>query len=452
MSKISLSECVDLEHALEKTIRTGPRFVDTQRLALLLGPDRVELAERMVQVPGNELKLVGRGMQIDNVVLPHGQEAIHRADPDGHGHEPREFLDLQVRLKLLGEFRIVGVGHELAEGDHASCFLVGDGCLGIIRLLIGLPIVPHVFKHFLRHRLEDRAFLRAEPILGKVVVDVLDQRIKSEELVVVPTRHCHVDLGIGRARRRHAGVAKEPIGQHFVHPTGVGDVAVKVELAHAMELAAGEAFVQIHFQGTLEGTAGLQKRPIALVTHRHVAQYLTVEVQVGPHRGEVHPHHRHNPVSLPFGCSKIHSWHRVRWRSATRRSHSRRRAKPSGRCHGHIQAFPDTVVIQRADVFHIPSVEPTTPQRQELLGRQLPILVRVSLHHKHGGNEHAWPKSAGTQGSAWPRWPRRCSGPTRSTGHTRRSRTRRWSAQGPESTARHRPTRHRPTRHRPTEG
>ena len=55
--QVETFEFVHLVHALEKQDLSGPRLVDTQVLALLRSSNRIELAEGVVEVPGQELEL-----------------------------------------------------------------------------------------------------------------------------------------------------------------------------------------------------------------------------------------------------------------------------------------------------------------------------------------------------------------------------------------------------------
>src|SRR6266567_304456 len=62
--QIKLLERGDLEHAFEESILALPRLLNAQVFALLLGAPHPELAERVVEVPRDKLKLMGLGKEI----------------------------------------------------------------------------------------------------------------------------------------------------------------------------------------------------------------------------------------------------------------------------------------------------------------------------------------------------------------------------------------------------
>src|SRR6266542_1172825 len=95
LRQVNLLERVHFEYPLQEPVLPAPRSMDAQALALILAAHHTELTERMVQVPGHELKFPSFGMQIDVVVLARAQDAVHGGKPYRHGHETGEFIEIK---------------------------------------------------------------------------------------------------------------------------------------------------------------------------------------------------------------------------------------------------------------------------------------------------------------------------------------------------------------------
>src|SRR5206468_4575582 len=150
-------ERLDFENAIQESVLPSPRPMDAQVFALFLAAHHAELSERVVEVPGHELKLPGLRMEIDIVVLTRAQNAIHRGKPNRDGHEAREFLEVEIIAHLGGEFRIAGRRDQFAEIDYPLLLFGRQVRLGIVGLIVVLPIVTQGRKRVRCDRLEDRS-------------------------------------------------------------------------------------------------------------------------------------------------------------------------------------------------------------------------------------------------------------------------------------------------------
>ena len=144
--------------------------------------------------------------------------------------------------------------------------------LGVVDLRVSPPVVPQVLEQGRRDRLEDRAFLGAEARLGPAVIGILDDGIQAQVVVSVDARRTDLNPRVSAAGSRHPGVAVERIRQRLVHPRGVRDVVVQVDLAHTGELLTGDEFVEVHLERLLVGHARAHEGAVALVAHGDVGQ------------------------------------------------------------------------------------------------------------------------------------------------------------------------------------
>ena len=134
--EVEFLEGLDFEDAFEETVLAAPGMLDAHGLALLLRARHRELPEGVVQVPGQELELVGDRMKIDVIVLPRAQDAVHRGEPDRDGHEARELLHVQKAAELRREVRVRRTGDQLREVEHAVLGVFGEVGLGIVDLVV----------------------------------------------------------------------------------------------------------------------------------------------------------------------------------------------------------------------------------------------------------------------------------------------------------------------------
>ena len=303
LREVEVLERIGFEHAFQKPVRPAPRSVDVEVLALFLAAHHAELSERVVQVPRDELELLRPGPQIGVIILPRPENAVHGREPDRDRHETREFVEVKIIAEFGGKFRIVRVADQFAELNQALFLFVRQVRFRIIRLLVVAPVVAQIGERIGCHRLEERAFPGGKPLLDEVVVHVLDQRVKAEVFFVKLAGDRDVNPGIGRARRRHAGVAKQPVGQNFVHPTRVRDIVMEIEFGQTGQLLALDVLVQIELQRAFERTARLHECAVALVTHRDVAEAMTFHLQIRVDVFKLDPHRRCQAVALAFRAS-----------------------------------------------------------------------------------------------------------------------------------------------------
>lgn len=98
------------------------------------------------------------------------------------------------------------------------------------------------------HRLEDGAFLGAEMPVRPVVVGIFDDGIQTQIVVGVGSRCRNPNPRIGGARRRDSCIAIQGVRQRFIHPRGVGDVVVEIDLGHPGKLLVGDELVEVELE------------------------------------------------------------------------------------------------------------------------------------------------------------------------------------------------------------
>ena len=293
---VQLPERRDLEHPLEEPVGCDPGGVDAQLCQFVLVAE--DPPERVVEVPRDELELVRFRVQVEVIVLADLENAVQRRKVDGHRHEPRKLVEVNEVADPRGHFRIGGVAHQFRQLHHPTDLPLGNLGLGVVRLLEFRPRLAHVGEQVCRHRLEDRSVASAEAVFGKVLVDVLDDRIEAQVLPVVLGGDGQVDLRVARPRRGNAGVAVEAVRDRLDHAAGVGHVVVQVQLGEAGELLTLDEVVQVQLQRPFQCRARLEKCPVAFVPHSDVVQRGFFEGHRPPHDVEVDADGRREAVAL----------------------------------------------------------------------------------------------------------------------------------------------------------
>ena len=246
--QVGIFESRHRENPLEKAVLAGPGLLDTELFALVLAALHGEVAKGMVEVPRHELEPIGLRMQVHHVILTEGKNGIEGAEPHSHRHETTEGLDIEELWGSTSEVRIAGLGDESGEVDDPLLLFCRQLGLGVVDLLIGLPIVPQVLKQGRCHRLENGAFLGAKMPVRPAVVRIFDDGIQTKIVVGMGSRCRNPDPRISRARGWNSSIAIQGVRQRFIHPRGVGDVVVEVDLGHAGKLLVGDELVEIELE------------------------------------------------------------------------------------------------------------------------------------------------------------------------------------------------------------
>ena len=270
--QVGLLEGRHREDPLEKAILSGPRLLDAQLFPLLLTALHREVAEGMIQIPRDKLEPIGLRMQVHHVVLAEREDRIEGAEPDRHGHETAKGVDIEELRGSAGEFGVAGLGDQSREVHDPLLLFRRQLGLGVVDLRVSPPVVPQVLEQGWRDRLENRAFLGAKARLGPAVVGIFDDGIQAEVVVGVQPWRRDADPRVSAARSRNPGVAVERIRERLVHPRGVRDVVVQVDLAHTGELLTGDEFVEVHLERLLVGHARAHEGAVAFVAHGDVGQ------------------------------------------------------------------------------------------------------------------------------------------------------------------------------------
>src|SRR6187402_2484724 len=93
MGEVEFLERLHLKDTLEEAILTAPRFLNAElgEVASTHGP----LAERVIEIPGQEHEFSCGGVEIDVKVLSHFEETVHRGEPDEHGQVARKLIEIE---------------------------------------------------------------------------------------------------------------------------------------------------------------------------------------------------------------------------------------------------------------------------------------------------------------------------------------------------------------------
>src|SRR5947207_1240847 len=140
----------------------------------------------MVQVPGDEAKLVGSRIEVEQEILAVVQDAVVIRQNHFAGEEPGKLVEIDKLADACGKVAIARGGHKPRDFDDSAMVFWFRFRLGIIDAIVSLPVVTEVLEEFVGYWFEEGDSVHAELLARPFRVWIFHHHVKSEQPSLEP--------------------------------------------------------------------------------------------------------------------------------------------------------------------------------------------------------------------------------------------------------------------------
>ena len=201
-------ELRDSEKPLQQSMIRDPRVLNRSLLLFIERTNEGELAPSNIQIPGNQSKAVGTGIEVHVEVLAVVEEPVVTRNQAVDRNKTRNFVEIEILGGASGKIVVGGLGQELGRFNDSPFLGRIQGQLWIIGVLVQRPIFAEVFEQIVRHGLKQPHRVRAKPILGEHAIDIFNHHIEPQRPGVPKFLHAEGHMTKSGSRSGNSGRPK----------------------------------------------------------------------------------------------------------------------------------------------------------------------------------------------------------------------------------------------------